>query len=76
MTLNATAQLHMSPDAVRVLGQLENGETWCGPNAARVIAARHDEAYGAAFHGTPAQALRQQLAWADALAALNPNGAA
>lgn len=65
-----------SADTRRVLRQIEHGEIRCGSDAARTIAARHEDAYGAAFHGTPAQALRHQLAWADALAALNPNGAA
>ncbi len=71
MALNAAARDHMSPDVLRVLDRIESGQIWCGTDAARTIAARHEEAYGAAFHGTPAQALCKQLACADALAALN-----
>jgi len=36
-------------DHERVLGQLERGEVWAGPSAARAIAARHEAAYGDAF---------------------------
>lgn len=39
----------MTPDTVRVLGQIERGEIWCGPNAARAIAARHEDQYGRAW---------------------------
>ncbi|MGW0131943.1 hypothetical protein [Streptomyces sp. NPDC003299] len=55
------------PDHERVLGQIERGEVRVGADAAREIAARHDEAYGSAFDGTPAEALRRQL-WAALLA--------
>ncbi|MFJ2178943.1 hypothetical protein ACIOHE_39375 [Streptomyces sp. NPDC087851] len=33
-------------DADRILGQIERGEVRAGPDAAREIAARHQEAYG------------------------------
>ncbi|MFF9043292.1 hypothetical protein [Streptomyces parvulus] len=39
----------MSPDTARVLGQIERGEIWCGPDAARAIAARAEEQYGNAW---------------------------
>ncbi|MET9140518.1 hypothetical protein [Streptomyces parvulus] len=39
----------MSPDTTRVLGQIERGEIWCGPDAARAIAARAEEQYGGAW---------------------------
>lgn len=39
----------MSPDTTRVLGQIERGEIWCGPDAARAIAARAEEQYGHAW---------------------------
>ncbi|HZF92024.1 hypothetical protein [Streptomyces sp.] len=68
-------RVHMSPDTERVLGQIERGEVWVGPDAAREIAARQQEAYGDAFDGTPAEALRRQL-WAAALASLNLKDAA
>ncbi|MEV4335717.1 hypothetical protein [Streptomyces sp. NPDC049590] len=48
-------------DHERVLGQIERGEVRVGPDTAREIAARHQEAYGEAFDGTPAEALRRQL---------------
>ncbi|MFD5656970.1 hypothetical protein [Streptomyces hirsutus] len=70
----------MSPDTIRVLGQIERGEMWCGPDAARAIAARHEKAYGhvwprpATDHTGPADE-----AWADALTSLpttpHPDGA-
>lgn len=63
----------MSPDTERVLGQIERGEMWCGPDAARAIAARHQEAYGAAF--TRPAAENTDTAWADALTELTPGGA-
>jgi hypothetical protein len=65
-----------SPDTERVLGQIERGELRCGPGAAREIANRHEDAYGDAFHGTPAQVLLANLAWADALASLTFQDAA
>ncbi|MGW0821785.1 hypothetical protein [Streptomyces sp. NPDC002845] len=39
----------LSPDTERVLGQIQRGEIRCGPDAARAIAARHEEAYGHAW---------------------------
>jgi len=48
-------------DTQRVLGQIERGEVRADADAARQIAARSEEQYGAAFHGTPAEALRAQL---------------
>jgi hypothetical protein len=63
-------------DAERVLGQIQCGEIRCGAAVARAIAARHEAAYGGAFNGTPAQALLANLAWADALTALNFQDAA
>jgi hypothetical protein len=56
----------MTTDTERVLGQIDRGEMWCGPDAARAIAARHEEAYGSAFT-LPAT---DDIAWADALAAI------
>ncbi|GGR70787.1 MULTISPECIES: hypothetical protein [Streptomyces] len=50
-------------DHERVLGQIERGEVRVGPDTAREIAARQEKAYGDAFAGTPAEALRRQL-WA------------
>lgn len=64
------ASIRPSLDTERVLGQIQRGELRCGADAARVIAARHEDAYGDAFHGTPAQALLASLAWADTLASL------
>ncbi|MFE9935896.1 hypothetical protein [Streptomyces hirsutus] len=60
----------MSPDTDRVLGQMERGEMWCGPDAARAIAARHEEAYG---HAWSRPATTADEAWAEALTAL-PTG--
>jgi hypothetical protein len=60
-----------SPDTQRVLQQIAHGEIWCGPEAARAIAARHEEAYGAAWRRKPAQPT-DDTAWADACAALSP----
>jgi hypothetical protein len=51
----------LMPDHERVLGQIERGEAWVGPTAARKIAARHEEAYGAAFRGSPADVLLWQM---------------
>jgi hypothetical protein len=62
-------------DADRVIGQIERGEVRVGPDAAREIAARHEAEYGAAFVGSPAEALRRQL-WAAALASLDLKDAA
>ncbi|MDX2700339.1 hypothetical protein [Streptomyces ipomoeae] len=68
-----------SLDTQRVLGQIERGEIWCGPSAARAIAARQEEAYGAAWRH-PAQAAAGpgsgDEAWADALAGLEPSAGA
>ncbi|WP_030344881.1 hypothetical protein [Streptomyces sp. NRRL S-1022] len=41
----------MTSDTQRVLGQIERGEIRCGRDAARAIAARHQEAYGNAVWG-------------------------
>lgn|GEM_PF-4148308 len=38
--------VELSPDTERVLGQIARGEMRCGRDAAREIAARHQEAYG------------------------------
>jgi len=54
-------------DHERVLGQIHRGELWCGPAAARAIAARHEAAYGTAFTTRPTT---DDTAWADALTAL------
>lgn len=54
-------------DHERVLGQIGRGELWCGPAAARAIAARHEAAYGIAFT-RPATA--DDSSWADALTAI------
>ncbi|MFI1165569.1 hypothetical protein ACH4UM_18630 [Streptomyces sp. NPDC020801] len=62
----------MSPDTERVLGQIDRGEMWCGPDAARAIAARHEKAYGAVF-GRPA-AEDIDAARADALAPITGDG--
>jgi hypothetical protein len=44
--------LALTPDAERVLGQIERGEVRAGPEAAREIAAKAEAAYGEAFrHG-------------------------
>lgn len=56
-----------SPDTVRVLGQIERGEMRCGPDAAREIAARHEEAYGDAWRPAGPDEV-----WADALTVLSP----
>lgn len=61
-------QVRPSLDTERVLGQIARDEMWCGPDAARTIAARHEQAYGAAWQ--PAPAVSADAAWADALAAL------
>lgn len=52
------------PDHERVTGQIARGEVLAGPAAARLIAARAEAAYGAAFR--PAPTAEQQ--WAEALA--------
>lgn len=57
-------------DSERVLGQIERGEVWCGPDAARAIAARHQDAYGNSVWGPD-----NDTTWADALASLNSDGA-
>lgn len=49
--------VHPMSEADRVLGQIERGEIRCGPDAAREIAARHQEAYGDVW----------DLAWTDAM---------
>jgi predicted transcriptional regulator len=60
-------------DHERVIGQIERGEAWVGPDAARKIASRHEEEYGEAFTGSPAEVLRRRL-WAAALASLTAEG--
>jgi hypothetical protein len=63
-------------DTQRVLGQIQRGEVWCGPSAARAIAARHEEAYGAAWRRPAMPAAGPEsgdAAWADALAGLEPS---
>jgi hypothetical protein len=68
-----SGRVEFSKDTERVLARIECGDIWCGPDAARVIAARAEEAYGAAWH-RPAQIA--DVAWSDALTALRPeNGA-
>jgi hypothetical protein len=52
-------------DSDRVLGQIERGDMWCGPDAARRIAARAMDAYGNAVWGP-----NPDTAWADALTAV------
>lgn len=44
---------HVRPesDSERVMGQIDRGEVRAGPEAAREIAARHQEAYGAEVWG-------------------------
>ena len=66
-----------SPDTERVLGQIARGEVVAGREAARRIAARHQEAYGNAVWGPPAGASTgvepgpsADDFWADALASL------
>ncbi|MFF3928616.1 hypothetical protein [Streptomyces hirsutus] len=57
----------MSPDTIRVLGQIERGEMWCGPDAARAIAARHEKAYGHVWsRPTTDSAGAPAAAWVDA----------
>ncbi|MFH9403315.1 hypothetical protein ACH4JS_26720 [Streptomyces sp. NPDC017638] len=56
-------------DHERVLGQIERGEVRVGPDTAREIAARAEVAYGDAFAGSPADALRRQL-WAATLSSV------
>ncbi|MEV4863227.1 hypothetical protein [Streptomyces ossamyceticus] len=68
-----SGRVEFSKDTERVLARIECGDIWCGPAAARVIAARAEEAYGAAWH-RPAQTADE--AWSDALTALRTeNGA-
>ncbi|MEV0525990.1 hypothetical protein AB0I66_21375 [Streptomyces sp. NPDC050439] len=58
--------IEQSADTERVLGQIERGEVRAGRDAAREIATKAETAYGAAFHGTPAEALLTALAWSAA----------
>ncbi|MFI1702010.1 hypothetical protein ACH419_39520 [Streptomyces bobili] len=58
-------RIRQSPDTERVLGQIDRGEVRCGADAAREIAARHQEAYG-----DTVWAADQDAAWADALTAV------
>jgi len=52
-------------DCERIRGQIERGEVLAGPEGARRIAAKHEEAYGAVFARRTADE-----AWADAVAGL------
>lgn len=61
-------------DTERVLGQIERGEVRAGAEAARQIATRDEEQYGAAFRGTPAEALLAQLRAARGFAAATVEG--
>ncbi|MEV7871455.1 hypothetical protein AB0P17_36390 [Streptomyces sp. NPDC088124] len=45
----ASGHVRQATDADRILGQIERGEVRAGPEAAREIAARHQEAYGAVW---------------------------
>lgn len=64
----AAGLVRPSLDTERVLGQITRDEMWCGPDAARTIAARHEQAYGAAWR--PAPAVNADAAGADALTVL------
>lgn len=44
----------------RTLLGITSGDLACGPEAARQIAARHEEDYGDAFDGSPAEVLKRQ----------------
>lgn len=72
-SVKPASRVRPSLETERVLGQIERGEIWCGPSAARAIAARHEEAYGSAF-GRPSAA-DIDAAWADALAGLTSGSA-
>lgn len=61
-----------SPDTVRVLGQIDRGEMRCGRDAAREIAARHEEAYGDVWQTPAATPANADQAWADAISPLSP----
>jgi hypothetical protein len=59
-------------DSRRVLDQIERGDIWCGPSAARAIAARHEKAYDSKVWPAPDagdEAVPDAL-WAEALAAV------
>lgn len=59
-------RIRQSLDTERVLGQIDRGEVRCGADAAREIAARHQEAYGATVWASD-----EDAAWADAIASLS-----
>lgn len=61
-----------SPDTVRVLGQIERREIRCGREAAREIAAHHEEQYGDAWTRPAPTPTTADLIWADALTVLSP----
>ncbi|MGW4043031.1 hypothetical protein [Streptomyces sp. NPDC004721] len=63
-----STQIPPGRDCDRVLGQIARGEVQAGPEGARRIAARHQEAYGNAVWGSGRD---PDAAWADALAGLN-----
>lgn len=50
----------LSPDTERVIGQIARGEMRCGRDAAREIAARHQEAYGNAVWGPAPSASKKE----------------
>lgn len=52
-------------DSERVLGQIARGEVRAGPEAAREIAARHQEAYGDVWDALFADALASALGGED-----------
>lgn len=61
-----------SPDTQRVLGQIERREMRCGRDAAREIAARHEEAYGDVWQRPAPFPAGPDEVWADALTVLSP----
>ncbi|MFB7461226.1 hypothetical protein [Streptomyces sp. NPDC056188] len=70
--VSPAVEIPPSRDCDRVLGQIARGEVVAGPEGARRIAARHQEAYGAAVWGPAPDA---DAAWADALTGLTTGGA-
>ncbi|MEU5834549.1 hypothetical protein ABZ820_12865 [Streptomyces diacarni] len=63
-------------DSERILGQIERGEVLAGREAARRIAARHEEAYGDVWRTAPAAPAAADDAWADAIHALTDDDTA